>query len=173
MISSCSNIYKWTNLHVRNMTVKDVDLSNPIFRSLQSLAMTDGNIILVNDLLRLFSLKCLNISNSNILEIHSRAVKDVPHLDFFGISSNNLSLVPHRNQNKNITLDISGNRRMLSEIIHNESMNFLNPGHSYCQYNATRTWFQFKDKISIEQLENRKRCVTNCPVIPSHGNCKC
>ncbi|KAH8342983.1 hypothetical protein KR059_002789, partial [Drosophila kikkawai] len=178
MISSCSNISKWTNLHVRNMTVKDVDLSNPIFRSLQSLAVTDGNITrLVNAFPRLSALKCLNISNNNISEIHSRAVKDVPHLEFFGMSNNNLSLVPHRNQNKNITLDISGNRRMLcnplNDIIHTESINFLNPGHSYCQYNATRTWFQSTDKVSVEQLENRKRCVTNCPVIPSHGNCKC
>lgn len=107
MISSCSNISKWTSLHVRNMTVRDVDLSNPIFRSLQSLAVTDGNITrLVNAFPRLSALKCLNISNNNISEIHSRAVKDVPHLEFFGMSNNNLSLVPHRNQNKNITLDI-------------------------------------------------------------------
>lgn len=61
----------------------------------------------------------------------------------------------------------------LNDIIHTESINFLNPGLSYCQYNATRTWFQSTDKVSVEQLENRKRCVTNCPVIPSHGNCKC
>ncbi|XP_016990989.1 protein halfway [Drosophila rhopaloa] len=178
MISSCSNISKWTNLHVRNMTVKDVDLSNPIFRSLQSLAVTDGNITrLVNAFPRHSALKCLNISNNNISEIHSRAVKDVPHLEFFGMSHNNLSLVPHRNQNKNITLDISGNMRMLctplNEIIYNESINFLNPEHSYCQYNATRTWFQSTDKVSVEQLENRKRCLTNCPVIPNYGNCKC
>ncbi|XP_017134039.1 protein halfway isoform X2 [Drosophila elegans] len=158
MISTCSNISKWTNLH--------------------SLAVTDGNITrLVNAFPRLSALKCLNISNNNISEIHSRAVKDVPHLEFFGMSHNNLSLVPHRNQNKNITLDISGNMRMLctplNEIIYNESINFLNPEHSYCQYNATRTWFQSTDKVSVEQLENRKRCLTNCPVIPNYGNCKC
>ncbi|XP_032581769.1 protein halfway [Drosophila sechellia] len=178
MISSCSNISKWTNLHVRNMTVEDMDLSNPIFRSLQSLAVTDGNITrLVNAFPRLSALKCLNISNNNISEIHSRAVKDVPHLEFFGMSNNNLSLVPHRNQNKNITLDISGNMRMLctplNEIIYTESINFLNPKHSYCQYNATHTWFQSTDKVSVEQLENRKRCVTNCPVIPNYGSCNC
>jgi len=107
MISSCSNISKWINLHVRNMTMEDMDLSNPIFRSLQSLAVTDGNITrLVNAFPRLSALKCLNISNNNISEIQPRAVKDVPHLEFFGMSNNNLSLVPHRNQNKNITLDI-------------------------------------------------------------------
>ncbi|EDV45502.1 protein halfway [Drosophila erecta] len=178
MISSCSNISKWTNLHVRNMTMEDMDLSNPIFRSLQSLAVTDGNITrLVNAFPRLSALKCLNISNNNISEIHSRAVKDVPHLEFFGMSNNNLSLVPHRNQNKNITLDISGNMRMLctplNEIIYTESINFLNLKHSYCQYNATHKWFQSTDKVSMEQLENRKRCVTNCPVIPNYGSCNC
>ncbi|XP_017062926.1 protein halfway [Drosophila eugracilis] len=178
MISSCSNTSKWINLHVRNMTMEDMDLSNPIFRSLQSLAVTDGNITrLVNAFPRLSALKCLNISNNNISEIHSRAVKDVPHLEFFGMSNNNLSLVPHRNQNKNITLDISGNMRMLctplNEIIYNESINFLKPQHSYCQYNATRTWFQSTDKVSVEQLVNRKRCLTNCPVIPNYGSCNC
>ncbi|KAH8419652.1 hypothetical protein KR009_000232, partial [Drosophila setifemur] len=178
MISSCASKSKWTNLHVRNMTVEDVDLSNPIFRSLQSLALTDGNITrLVGAFPRLSALKCLNISSNNISEIHPRAVKDVPHLEFFGMSHNNLSLVPHRNQNKNITLDISGNMRMLcnplNEIIYNESINFVNPEHSYCQYNATRQWFQTTDKVSVEQLENRKRCVTNCPVIPNHGSCNC
>ncbi|EDW43851.1 GM19159 [Drosophila sechellia] len=29
------------------------------------------------------------------------------------------------------------------------------------------------DKVSVEQLENRKRCVTNCPVIPNYGSCNC
>ncbi|XP_016939019.2 protein halfway [Drosophila suzukii] len=178
MISSCSNISKWINLHVRNMTMEDMDLSNPIFRSLQSLAVTDGNITrLVNAFPRLSALKCLNISNNNISEIQPRAVKDVPHLEFFGMSNNNLSLVPHRNQNKNITLDISGNMRMLcnplNEIIYNESINFVNPKHSYCQYNVTSTWFQSTDKVSVEQLENRKRCMTNCPVIPNYGSCNC
>ncbi|XP_017006580.2 protein halfway [Drosophila takahashii] len=178
MISSCSNISKWTSLHVRNMTMEDMDLSNPIFRSLQSLAVTDGNITrLVNAFPRLSALKCLNISNNNISEIQPRAVKDVPHLEFFGMSNNNLSLVPHRNQNKNITLDISGNTRMLcnplNEIIYNESINFVNPKHSYCQYNVTSTWFQSTDKVSVEQLENRKRCMTNCPVIPNYGSCNC
>ncbi|XP_037725443.1 protein halfway [Drosophila subpulchrella] len=178
MISSCSNISKWINLHVRNMTMEDMDLSNPIFRSLQSLAVTDGNITrLVNAFPRLSALKCLNISNNNISEIQPRAVKDVPHLEFFGMSNNNLSLVPHRNQNKNITLDISGNMRMLcnplNEIIYNESINFVNPKHSYCQYNVTSTWFQSTDKVSLEQLENRKRCMTNCPVIPNYGSCNC
>lgn len=107
MISSCSSKSKWINLHVRNMTLESVDFSNPIFRSLQSLAITDGNITrLLGAFPRMSALKCLNISNNNITDIPARAVKDVPHLEFFGMSHNNLSVVPHRNQNKNITLDI-------------------------------------------------------------------
>ncbi|EDW25862.1 GL14268 [Drosophila persimilis] len=178
MISSCSNISKWTNLHVRNLTVRTIDLSNPIFRSLQSLAVTDGNITrLINAFPRHSALKCLNISNNNISEIPSRMFKDVPHLEFFGMSRNNLSLVPHHNQNKNITVDISGNMRMLcnplNEIINNDSFNFVNPKHSYCLYNATHEWFQSTDLVSVEQLESTKRCMTKCPVIPNYGSCKC
>ncbi|XP_034649982.1 protein halfway [Drosophila subobscura] len=178
MISSCSNISKWSNLHVRNLTVPIMDLSNPIFRSLQSLAVTDGNITkLTNAFPRHSTLKCLNISNNNISEIPLRMFKDVPHLEFFGMSRNNLSLVPHHNQNKNITVDISGNMRMLcnplNEIINNDSFNFVNPKHSYCLYNATHEWFQSTDLVSVEQLESTKRCMTKCPVIPDYGNCKC
>lgn len=106
-ISSCSNISKWTNLHVRNLSVHAMNLSNPIYRSLQSLAVTDGNIMqLTNAFPRHSKLKCLNISNNNISDIASRAVKDVPQLEFFGISNNLLSRVPNRNQNKHIALDI-------------------------------------------------------------------
>lgn len=108
MISSCSNISKWTNLHVRNLTASALDLSNSIYRSLQSLAMTHGNISQLTNAFPRHSIKlrCLDFSNNNILEIAHRAVKDVPHLEFFGISNNLLSRVPNRNQNKNIALDI-------------------------------------------------------------------
>ncbi|EDW66450.2 protein halfway isoform X2 [Drosophila virilis] len=178
MVSSCSNISKWTNLHVRNLTVQAMNLSNPIYRSLQSLAVTDGNIMqLTNAFPRHSKLKCLNISNNNISEIASRAVKDVPHLEFLGISNNLLSRVPNRNQNKNIALDISGNMRLLceplSEIIYIDSFNIVNPEHSFCLYNATHKWFNSTDLVSVKQLESIKKCGTKCPSIPNYGNCSC
>ncbi|XP_068159686.1 protein halfway [Drosophila tropicalis] len=178
MISSCANIVKWTNLHVRNLTVPALNLSNSIYRSLQSLAFTDGNIIqLTNAFPRHSPLKCLNFSNNNIDEIATRAVKDVPHLEFFGISKNNLSRVPHRNQNKNIALDISGNMRMLceplNEIIYDDSFNFINADISFCLYNATHQWFNSTDLVSVKQLERTKQCITRCPIIPGYGNCTC
>ncbi|XP_030245588.1 protein halfway [Drosophila navojoa] len=178
MISSCSNISKWTNLHVRNLSVQAMNLSNPIYRSLQSLAVTDGNIMqLTNAFPRHSKLKCLNISNNNISDIASRAVKDVPQLEFFGISKNLLSRVPNRNQNKHIALDISGNMRLLceplNEIIYGDSFNFVNPENSFCLYNATHKWFNSTNLVSVKQLESIKKCGTKCPVIPNYGNCSC
>ncbi|KAH8415343.1 hypothetical protein KR222_004870, partial [Zaprionus bogoriensis] len=179
MISSCGNISKWVSLHVRNLTVPAMDLSNPIYRSLQSLAVTDGNIMqLTNAFLRHSKLKCLNISNNNISEIAPRAVKDVPHLEFLGIANNLLTRVPNGNQNKNIALDISGNMRMLCEqlngIIFTDSSFFIvNPERSFCLYNATHKWFNSTDLVSVGQLESIKKCGTKCPSIPNYGNCIC
>lgn len=107
MVSSCSNTSKWVSLHIRNLTVSTVDLANPTYRSLQSLAITDGNIEqLTNAFPRHSKLKCLNMSNNNISEIASRAVKDLAPLEFLGLSKNLLTRVPNRNMNKNIALDI-------------------------------------------------------------------
>ncbi|KAH8309989.1 hypothetical protein KR044_004247, partial [Drosophila immigrans] len=179
MISSCANITKWTNLHVRNLTAPLLDLSNPIFRSLQSLAITDGNISQLTHAFPKHSavLRCLDFSNNKITEIAARAVKDVPHLEFFGIANNLLSRVPNRNQNKNLPLDISGNMRMLceplNEVIYTDSFIFVNPDHSFCLYNATHKWFNSTDLVSVKQLESIKKCGTKCPYIPDHGNCSC
>ncbi|ALC48175.1 hfw, partial [Drosophila busckii] len=179
MISSCnSNISKLINLHVRNMTLQAMDLSNPIYRSLQSLAVTDGKITQVtNAFPRHSKLKCLNISNNNIEEIAPRAVKDVPHLEYLDISHNLLSRVPNCNKNKNIALDISGNMRMLcaslNEFIYNDLFYFVNPERSFCLYNATHQWFNSTNLVSVKQLESIKKCGTKCPSIPNYGNCSC
>lgn len=107
MVSSCSNISKWINLHIRNLTVQEMDVSNPTYRSLQSLAVTDGNITSVtHSFPRHSKIKCLDMSNNNISEIETRAVKDLPHLEYLGLANNHLSRVPNRNKNKNIALDI-------------------------------------------------------------------
>ncbi|XP_062141399.1 protein halfway [Drosophila sulfurigaster albostrigata] len=173
MISSCGNISKWTNLHVRNLTVPALDLLNSMFRSLQSLAITDGNITqLTNAFPKFSALRCLDFSNNKIVEIAPRAVKDVPHLEFFGIANNLLSRVPNRNQNKNMPLDISGNMRMLCEplndLIYTDSFIFVNPDRSFCLYNATHKWFNSTDLVSVKQLESIKKCGTKCPT-----NCVC
>ncbi|KAH8386605.1 hypothetical protein KR093_001470 [Drosophila rubida] len=179
MISSCGNITKWTNLHVQNLTVPALDLSNSIFRSLQSLAITDGNITQLTSAFPRHTsvLRCLDFSNNKIMEIAPRAVKDVPHLEFFGIANNLLSRVPNRNQNKNMPLDISGNMRMLceplNEVIYTDSFIFVNPDRSFCLYNATHKWFNSTDLVSVKQLESIKKCGTKCPSIPNYGNCSC
>ncbi|EDV91720.1 GH24532, partial [Drosophila grimshawi] len=178
MISSCNNTAKWTNLHVRNLTVHAMDLSNPIYRSLQSLAVTDGNITQLTNLFPRHSpLKCFNISNNNISEIGPRVFKDVPHLEFFNMSKNLLSRVPNCNQYSKIALDITGNMRMLceplNEIIYIDSIYFVSPANSFCLYNATHKWFNSTDYVSVKQLKSIRKCGTKCPSIPNYGNCSC
>lgn len=104
MISSCPNTSNWTNLHIYNMTMTEIDLSSPIFQTLQSLAITDGNITrIVKTFSRMSKVKCLNLSNNNLLKI---SIKTPICLKFLNLSKNNLTEIPKLGPNQNITMDI-------------------------------------------------------------------
>lgn len=107
MISTCSNISIWTNLHILNISVAELDFSNSIYQTLHSLAITDGNIkSAIKSFSRFSPIKCLNISNNNLPDIPPRALSSVPNLKFLDISRNNLTILPNFNQNTNITVDM-------------------------------------------------------------------
>ncbi|XP_039958256.1 protein halfway [Bactrocera tryoni] len=177
MISSCSNTTTWTNLHIRNVTLHELDLSNFLYQKLQSLAITDGNITkLVGSFSRFSSIKCLNVSNNNLSEITQRGLIP-PTLKVLDISKNNLTSIPNFNQNQNITVDVSGNNNMLCYDIYNsifrDSLMFVNQQNSYCLHNSTFRWFNSTDLISIKELVKSRPLNTDCPIIPGYGNCTC
>uniref|UniRef100_A0A0A1WPV5 Protein halfway n=1 Tax=Zeugodacus cucurbitae TaxID=28588 RepID=A0A0A1WPV5_ZEUCU len=177
MISSCSNTTTWTNLHLRNVTLAELDLSNFLYQKLQSLAITDGNITkLVGSFSRFSSIKCLNVSNNNLSEITQRGLIP-PTLKVLDISKNNLTSIPNFNQNQNITVDVSGNNNMLCYDIYNsifrDSLKFVNQQNSYCLHNSSFHWFNSTDLISIKELVKSRPLNTDCPSIPGYGNCTC
>ncbi|XP_054088593.1 protein halfway [Zeugodacus cucurbitae] len=177
MISSCSNTTTWTNLHLRNVTLAELDLSNFLYQKLQSLAITDGNITkLVGSFSRFSSIKCLNVSNNNLSEITQRGLIP-PTLKVLDISKNNLTSIPNINQNQNITVDVSGNNNLLCYDIYNsiisDSLKFVNQQNSYCLLNFTFRWFNSTELISIKELVKLRSLNTDCPSIPGYGNCTC
>lgn len=104
MISSCPNTGNWTNLHIYNVTITEIDLSSPIFQTLQSLAITDGNITrIVKTFSRMSKVKCLNLSNNNLRNV---TINTHIYLKFLNLSKNNLTEIPKLGPNQNITMDI-------------------------------------------------------------------
>ncbi|KAL9884637.1 LOW QUALITY PROTEIN: leucine-rich repeat domain-containing protein hfw [Glossina fuscipes fuscipes] len=171
MITACRNTSSnWSNLHIYNMTMIEVDLSLSIFQTLHSLVITDGNISrLVKSFWRA-AIKCLNFSNNNLSNITMRAP---PFLKFLNISKNNLTQIPKLKQNQNITLDVRDNKRMLCKPLLETIFRFKFVAHSsYCLLDNNFHWFNSTDSIAINQLE-MGRFHTECPIIPGKGNCIC
>lgn len=98
----------WSNIHIRNATVDELDISHRFWKRLNSLVITDGHIDrIAKEFTKFSSPHCINISNNNISFIHQRAFKELTHLQMLDISYNNLSTMPNLNSiPPNLTLNI-------------------------------------------------------------------
>lgn len=105
---SADNSTYWINLHIRNATLEELDISNKYWKRLDSLIITDGHINrITNEFTKFSSPQCINISNNNLEVIHPRAFKDLVRLQVLDISHNNLSTIPNLNSiPTNLSLDI-------------------------------------------------------------------
>lgn len=96
----------WTNIHIRNATFDEFDISHKFWKRLNSLAITDGNITkIVKEFPKFSTPKCLNISNNNISWIPTRALKELSLQEFY-LSDNNLTAIPNLNIQSNLKLDV-------------------------------------------------------------------
>lgn len=97
----------WTNVHIQNATLDELDVSAKFLKRLDSLSVTDGQIRkIVNEFSKFSSPKCINISGNGIGMINARAFKDLTRLQVLDLSYNNLSTIPNLNSATNLTLDI-------------------------------------------------------------------
>lgn len=100
------NASSWTNIHIRNATLDRLDFANRIWKRLNSLAITDGNITqILGEFPRFSALKCLNVSNNNISSIPTRALKELT-LQVLDLSHNNLTAIPNLSSRSNLALDV-------------------------------------------------------------------
>lgn len=103
---SPDNSTYWSNVHIRNATLEELDISQKFLKRLTSLTVTDGQINrVVNEFSKFSTPKCVNISNNNISVINARAFKEL-RLQMLDLSYNNLSMIPNLNSATNLTLDI-------------------------------------------------------------------
>lgn len=175
------NSKSWVNVHIRNATLDEFDVSHKFWRILDSLVVTDGSIKKLNrEFLRFTPITCLNISNNQLSEIQQRALSILTQIQVFDISYNNLSTMPNINNVQNnltLTLDIRGNGGMLcksvSDTIDRGGIEFVETNNTYCLTNQTFSWFNSTESVPIRQLYKMKQLQTECPVIPGFGNCTC
>lgn len=169
----------WINLHIRNATIDELDIPHKYWKRLDSLVITDGHINrITKEFPKFSSVQCINISNNHIVNINSRAFKDLVRLQVLDISKNNLSSMPTLNSiPTNLSLDIRGNDAMLcksvSESLERGNIQFVNPNSTYCLTNQTFNWFNSTDVMPLSQLIRIKQLQSECPIIPGKGNCTC
>lgn len=105
-LNNDSNKTVWSNIHIRNATIDELDISLKLWKLLDSLAITDGQINrIVKEFPKFSQPKCLNLSNNHLHTIPARALKDLTRLQVLDLSHNNLSTVPNLN-NLNLALDV-------------------------------------------------------------------
>ena len=112
-----------TKLHIRNITIDELNLNIILLPKLESIAITDSRVdrVVNQNVTKLTNLQCLNLSNNNINDVDNRLIEDLPRLEQLDLSFNNLtnlSVVPPTNSNiSQIFLDISSKLRLLCCII--------------------------------------------------------
>lgn len=105
--SSGDNGTNWTNIHIRNATIEELDISHKFWKRLDSVAITDGRIkVVVKEFLKFSTPKCLNMSNNNLGKIQERALKELTRLQVLDLSYNNLTMMPNLNTHSNLALDV-------------------------------------------------------------------
>lgn len=106
--NNSDNSMYWSNIHLRNVTAKSLEIKDKYLQELNSLIVTDGKIErIIFEFKKFNSLKCINISNNNLIEINPRAFKDIVTLQVLDVSYNNLTTLSSLNSiPNNLTLTV-------------------------------------------------------------------
>lgn len=178
VISPC-NIQPESSIHIINATLSKLDISNSVFQMLNSISITDGRVNSINGSMSLMAyLKCLNVSNNNITEIHEResAFTKLQKFQYIDLSHNNLSFIPKLSTHNNASMDIRDNYVLLCNPLINiiGTIKLIEPNNTFCMYNQSYDWFNFTEPIRISDLERqaelKKECPTNCTCSPDNMN---
>lgn len=161
-------------IHIRNATLRTLNMANGWWRSFERISVTDGRIErLAKSFANMMQLQCLNVSNNNISEIDSRTFKAVKRHNFtvLDLSQNNLTQLPNVQQFPNLTVNIRDNHGMLCKVVQeavNAGMNFAERNQSKCGSSHGFRWFNSTDLTLISQMYLDKELQRVCP-----RGCKC
>lgn len=169
-----TNETAYDKIHIINAQQRELNVTSlKMFKTIQSLAITDGNISkITGNFLRFTSQTCLNFSNNNITEISDRALSNMNQLKLFDLSSNNLTKLPSVpvTQKGEFYIDIRKNHRITCKSVHmalEKGVEFLYKNESECEAPVIYSWFRDTVSVQLLNLENVKR-ITNCP-----DSCQC
>lgn len=166
----------YTQIHIRNATLKELDMNLGIWKSFSRISVTDGQISkLTRPMNKLIPVTCFNVSNNNITEIDPKMFKGVNGSSFLilDLSQNNLTQIPHVpvHQFPNLTINIRGNvgvRCKLVQAAVSAGVNFAEKNRSKCGTKSEFKWFDSSDLTPISQIYQDKELQKICP-----ARCKC
>lgn len=95
-------------LHVRNASLDILNVTQPTWKRLRYMTITDGHINRISgEFSKLTLISCLNLSSNSISRFDERSLVNLYNLSHLDLSHNNLSEVPRFKKEGNVTLDIS------------------------------------------------------------------
>ncbi|XP_044766431.1 protein halfway [Coccinella septempunctata] len=178
---ACANVSDGnvTAVHVRNATLDTLNLSQPTWRRLKYMTITDGHIKSVTgEFTRLTSISYLNLSSNGISKFDDRSLGNLFDLRYLDVSHNNLTEVPRFKMEGAVTLDISYNPYILCssvlDALKRAELFFSNGKQTYCSSSKTFHWFNTTEHLPLIQIiglhELSKDCQkmnSNCLCVPS------
>lgn len=156
-------------IHIRNATTRELNLSSGWWKHFDRISVTDGAIHRVRgSLAPVTGLSCVNVSNNNISEIDPKAFRtvDVATFAVLDLSQNNLTQIPNLQQFPNVTVNIRENHYMRCKVAQEAvfaGVNFAERNQSKCGSQHEFHWFNSTDLTPISQLYLDKELQKVCP----------
>lgn len=166
---SGSNTSLYQNIHIINARQSTINLSNlNNLKQVDSLSITDGNISNITGAFSRFAtIKCLNFSNNNIIEISEHALSNLRPLQFLDLSANNLTKLPMiQGLPKPTQVDIRNNLKIpCTNVSHaiERGVDFLYKEASKCEIPTIYNWFNSTATVFILEYEKKNTLKAECP----------
>lgn len=176
---AASNLTNLEFIHIRNATLEDLDFSDAKWKFFKSIAITDGNITKISNHFYKFAVtKCLNVSNNSLMEMNTRILTYLQHVDILDMSYNNLSAIPNISlTNRNLTLDFRGNNQIpcksVLESMSRTGIQYIEPENTFCLVNQTFSWFNSSNYVPLTSLMRMKQLQDECPTFEGNKSCSC
>ncbi|KAJ8972778.1 hypothetical protein NQ317_011630 [Molorchus minor] len=163
-------------LHIRNATLDALNLTQPVWRRLRYMTITNGQInSVVGEFAKHTIVSCLNLSSNGIRKFEQRSLVNLFNLSYLDLSYNNLSEVPRFKKEGIVTLGVSDNPSMLCsslmDTLKRTEINFDNDNSTFCLSSPTNfQWFKTIDRLPLSQViglyELEENCLENCTCEP-------
>ncbi|XP_045464504.1 protein halfway isoform X2 [Harmonia axyridis] len=163
-------------LHVRNASLDILNVTQPTWKRLRYMTITDGHINRISgEFSKLTLISCLNLSSNSISRFDERSLVNLYNLSHLDLSHNNLSEVPRFKKEGNVTLDISSNPFILCssvlDALKRAELFFNNYNETNCSSSKTFHWFNSTEHLPLIRIIGLHELSKDCNKMNS--NCTC